>query len=49
MVGIGAPAGVIGQPAPAEPSPMVLPAGGAESGQVDAAKPRKPRARKSEV
>ncbi len=49
MVGLGGAAGVIGQPAPADAAPVVLPTGAGESGAPKAAKPRAPRTRKSEV
>jgi hypothetical protein len=49
MVGMGAPTGVVGQPAPAGASAVVLPTGASEAGGTKAAKPRAPRARKSEV
>jgi len=48
MVGLGAAAGVVGQPASAGAAAVVLPTG-AGAPAAKAAKPRAPRARKSEV
>ncbi len=44
MVGLGGAAGVIGQPAPADAAPVVLPTGAGKARQPR--KPRAPRARK---